>query len=48
MIEYNNLTIEDNIPWTEKYRPKHFNNIISHTLIKDIIIKTFQKIFLPR
>ena len=30
---------EDNIPWTEKYRPKNFNDIISHTLIKEIIIK---------
>jgi len=31
--------IEDNIPWTEKYRPKHFDDIISHKLIKDIITK---------
>ena len=27
----------NNIPWTEKYRPLNFNNIISHDLVKNII-----------
>ena len=39
MSASNSSVIEDNIPWTEKYLPIHFDDIISHKLIKDIITK---------
>jgi len=31
--------MDKTIPWTEKYRPRFFEDIISHNLIKDIINK---------
>lgn len=36
------MSLKLNIPWTEKYRPDKFNNIISHELIKNIIIKLIE------
>lgn len=35
--------MNDNIPWTEKYRPTYFNDIVSHDLIKNIFNNLINK-----